>query len=366
MARGVWMFAVCLLIAGLSQSNAEEQQLAPLKRSVRSAMQGLSAAMFEKVKKTVIKTCMENGHQDGDDLEKEFLDHIDACSEDAVRKVRNCLPEDKKYFPEFIQDLMKSVVTMMYDDYDIMRVDLAACAPDLARPSAQLKYLNCVKKVSKEQEDEDDIPKSKATFCKIFLPATECLVKWLESTCDDMDVAACAPNLRKTSSLMGYLNCLKKVSQEHDDGDCIPKSRAAFCKIHLPATECLNKWLDTSCDDTENLRKYKNDYYAANAKPCETKEDDNIDLAACAPSLVKTSSQMEYINCLKRVSQETEDDSGIPSSRASFCKKYLPATECFVKWVKSSCNDSENLKKFRADYYAASERPCEVKEVNTV
>ncbi|VEN43733.1 unnamed protein product [Callosobruchus maculatus] len=55
----------------LTQSNAEEQQLAPLKRSVRSAMQGLSAAMFEKVKKTVVKTCVENGHQDGDDLEQE-------------------------------------------------------------------------------------------------------------------------------------------------------------------------------------------------------------------------------------------------------------------------------------------------------
>ncbi|VEN43734.1 unnamed protein product [Callosobruchus maculatus] len=61
----------CFFFIGLTQSNAEEQQLAPLKRSVRSAMQGLSAAMFEKVKKTVVKTCVENGHQDGDDLEQE-------------------------------------------------------------------------------------------------------------------------------------------------------------------------------------------------------------------------------------------------------------------------------------------------------
>nr|CAH7722316.1 unnamed protein product [Callosobruchus chinensis] len=286
MARGVWIFAVCLLIAGLSQSNAEEQQLAPLKRSVRSAMQGLSAAMFEKETIEQAKECLKNKKLFVTP-KAEFLGHIDTCSEDAVRKVRNCMPDDKKYFPEFIQDLMKSVVTMMYDDYDIMRVDLAACAPNLAKTSAQQEYINCVKRSSKEGIGEDCIPGTKAAFCKIFLPATECLVKWLES----------------------------------------------------------------ACDDSENLRKYRADYYAANAKPCEDKEEDN---------------NMEYINCLKKVSQETDDDSGIPSSRASFCKKYLPATECFVKWVKSSCNDSENLRKFRADYYAASERPCEAKEVNTV
>ncbi|VEN43732.1 unnamed protein product [Callosobruchus maculatus] len=194
-------------------------------------MQGLSAAMFEKVKKTVVKTCVENGHQDGDDLEDsidqakeclkskkmfltpkaEFLDHIDSCSEDAVRKVRNCMPEDKKYFPEFIQDLMKSVVTMMYDDYDIMRVDIAACAPDLAKPSAQLEYINC----------------------------------------------------------------LKRVSKETGDGDCIPKSKAALCEILLPATECLPKWLESTCADSENLRKYRVDYYAANERPCKAKEEDN-------------------------------------------------------------------------------------------
>ncbi|CAH1993631.1 unnamed protein product [Acanthoscelides obtectus] len=232
MARGIWIFAVCLLVTGLSLCNAEQQQLAPLKRSVRSAMQGLSSIMYEKVKNTVVRECMENGYQNGDDLKETidqakeclknkkmfitpkaaFLDHVDSCTQEAVRKVRNCMPDDRKYFPEFIQDLMKSVVSMMYEDFDIMRVDLAACAPSLVQTSKQLEYINCLKKVSKETEDEDNIPSSRAAFCKRYLPATECFVKWVKS----------------------------------------------------------------SCPDSENLRKFREDYYAASERPCEVKEVNSV------------------------------------------------------------------------------------------
>ncbi|VEN38719.1 unnamed protein product, partial [Callosobruchus maculatus] len=90
-----------------------------------------------------------------------------------------------------------------------------------------------------------------------------------------VDIAACAPDLAKPSAQLEYINCLKRVSKETGDGDCIPKSKAALCEILLPATECLPKWLESTCADSENLRKYRVDYYAANERPCKAKEEYN-------------------------------------------------------------------------------------------
>lgn len=50
----------------------------------------------------------------------EYLAMMEECSKDAVEESTDCLPNNHKYLPKFITDYAKNLVSMMYDDFDII------------------------------------------------------------------------------------------------------------------------------------------------------------------------------------------------------------------------------------------------------
>lgn len=50
----------------------------------------------------------------------EYIDNIVSCSKQAITETKDCLPEEQKYFPEFVLDLAKSLVSFMYDDKPVL------------------------------------------------------------------------------------------------------------------------------------------------------------------------------------------------------------------------------------------------------
>ncbi|KAG5887447.1 hypothetical protein JTB14_003298 [Gonioctena quinquepunctata] len=177
-----------------------------LRRVVRQAIGNMGGQFLVQTETTIISNCKANGHSEVQsdleatyrkmkqcvgqkqvfvDTKEEFIAHLEECSRDAIRKTKECLADDQKYFPEFILDLAKSLVSFMYDDFDIMRFDLPTCIRSLQNISAQRKYIQCLTDTAAATQDTARIPSSKKSFCDKFLPASRCFTEMIKDNCDD-------------------------------------------------------------------------------------------------------------------------------------------------------------------------------------
>ncbi|KAJ8937018.1 hypothetical protein NQ314_012100 [Rhamnusium bicolor] len=192
-----------LSLANSSSGSSEEDST--LKRVVRETFAGMSQQFLPRIEATIISNCKANGHieaanklQSAYDVMKicikkktifitpknEYIAHIEECSKDSLTLTRSCLAVDQKYFPDFILDLVKSVVNFMYDDFDIMRVDLPVCIPRFNNYSVQRNYIQCLTDTAVQTHDTNQIPTSKASFCQKFIPASYCFTNMIKDTCD--------------------------------------------------------------------------------------------------------------------------------------------------------------------------------------
>ncbi|KAJ8954731.1 hypothetical protein NQ318_011425 [Aromia moschata] len=193
-----------------------------LRRFARSALSGMSGEILIRLESTIVSNCKKNGHQQiANNLQNtydnmkvclnkkkifiatksEFLDNIDECSRDAVKQTKTCMSDDQKYFPEFILDLVKSVAGFMYDDRDIMKYDVAQCVQIFTDYSVRRSYIQCVTDISIQTGDSNQIPTSKASFCKTFIPASYCFTNTIKENC------ARTKNLDKFRE--DYINAMK-------------------------------------------------------------------------------------------------------------------------------------------------------------
>ncbi|XP_074026264.1 uncharacterized protein [Leptinotarsa decemlineata] len=208
-----WFVIFVLLIIGVY--SAEVSKTGPrraLRKIVKRALWDIDETYLVRIEAILISNCKANGRLEvQDDLENtysqmkrcagrktifitpkaEFLANLEECSREAIRKTRNCLAEDQKYFPEFILDLAKSYFTFLYDDFEIMRLDLPSCVRSSQNSDAQREYIQCLTDAVAQTHYTWIIPSSKRSFCDKILPATKCFTEIIKNYCQDSE------NLRK-------------------------------------------------------------------------------------------------------------------------------------------------------------------------
>ncbi|KAJ8913834.1 hypothetical protein NQ315_003743 [Exocentrus adspersus] len=199
-----------------------------LKRIVKRSLNGLAAQMLPLLETKIISNC--NDSKSAEELQdvysemkvcfakekilrvskEDFWKNIKECSKDAITKTRNCLPEDRKYFPEFVLSVAKSAVDFMYEDVDLIRVDLAACVPKLNNFEAQYDYLRCLRGISSKDNSTSptELP-SQAEFCAKFIPANQCFTDMIKGHCPQTS------NLKKFRE--NYINMAKRPCEESNE-----------------------------------------------------------------------------------------------------------------------------------------------------
>ncbi|KAJ8954730.1 hypothetical protein NQ318_011424 [Aromia moschata] len=174
------------------------------RRIARSPVRDLSGERLKRLESTIVSNCKNNGHQQiadnlqntYDDLKvclkkkkvfvatkSEFLDNIDKCSRDAVMQTKTCMSDDRKYFPEFILDVVKSVAGFMYDDKDIITNDLAQCLNTFTDYSVRRSYSQCVTDVSIRLVTQVKYQRQRPLFCKAFIPTSYCYTNIIKDNC---------------------------------------------------------------------------------------------------------------------------------------------------------------------------------------
>ncbi|CAH1153850.1 unnamed protein product [Phaedon cochleariae] len=205
------LFIVSLFfVIGLCHAELYEEGSSPvrgaLKRVVRHAIGGMGGEFLTQTELSIISNCKANGYGDevGDRLQEsydklkvcirkktmfidpkeDYIANLEECAQDPIKKTTACLREDQKYFPQFLLDLSKSVVIFMYDDFNIMRVDLPRCIIKFQEYRVQRKYLQCLMDTSQKTHDTMEIPSSKESFCEKFIPASRCFTEIIKDNCD--------------------------------------------------------------------------------------------------------------------------------------------------------------------------------------
>ncbi|KAJ8913833.1 hypothetical protein NQ315_003742 [Exocentrus adspersus] len=211
---------------GLDNGHTSEGKTKVLKRIVKRSLGNLNAQILPVLEGQIIASC-KNGEAANDlpdvfrDMKsciarkqiirtpkEEYLKNIEKCSQDAITKTKNCLSDEKKYFPDFLLVLVKSVVSFMYDDVDLLRVDLAACIPRISSFDAQNSYLTCVRDTALQTHDTTELPNSKAEFCAKFIPINNCFTDMIKDYCPQTS------NLKKLRE--DYINMGKRPCGEKE------------------------------------------------------------------------------------------------------------------------------------------------------
>ncbi|KAG5887448.1 hypothetical protein JTB14_003299 [Gonioctena quinquepunctata] len=177
-----------------------------LRRVVRQTITNMRRDALELAEKIIVSNCKANGHPDvRSELEdtynklmhcvgekklflntkEEFIANLEECSKDAIRKTENCLADDQKYFPEFILELAKSVVNLLYDDFQILKFDFPSCIRFLDSTDAARKFNKCLTDTAAATHETDELPSSRKSYCDKFLPATRCFSEMIKDNCDD-------------------------------------------------------------------------------------------------------------------------------------------------------------------------------------
>ncbi|KAG5887449.1 hypothetical protein JTB14_003300 [Gonioctena quinquepunctata] len=208
-AKMKWLVFFTLMIIGLCHAefpSEGEKGHKVLRRVARQAIRSVGGQLLVQTEKTIISNCRANGHPEArSDLEEsysklkqcvgkkqmflitkeEFIANLEECSRDAIRKTENCLADDQKHFPQFILDFAKSVVSFMYDDFQIIDLICQSCACSLQGADATRKYIKCLTDTSQATHDTEKIPSLKKSFCDKVLPESRCFTEMIKDNCDD-------------------------------------------------------------------------------------------------------------------------------------------------------------------------------------
>ncbi|CAH1105516.1 unnamed protein product [Psylliodes chrysocephalus] len=202
-------FIVFVAVAiSLVYADEGSEKRAVIRRVTREAISGMGGVFLKQTEKNVIYNCKANGlsYDGAESLQNtfdkmtqcmssprifsvpkaEYIDNIVSCSKQAITETKDCLPEEQKYFPEFVLDLAKSLVSFMYDDKPVLASpEIPRCMKNFIRSEVQQDYIGCMTTVAAQTHDTQEIPKSKAEFCSKFLPAGNCFPKTLNKYCSN-------------------------------------------------------------------------------------------------------------------------------------------------------------------------------------
>ncbi|XP_072377512.1 uncharacterized protein [Diabrotica undecimpunctata] len=171
---------------------------------VRSNFGQIPTANINEFKTFIIANCLANGFPgiDNDlretfteletciqkrkiykDTKEEYIKNIEDCSKDPIKKVKRCLTKQPSYYPDFLVNMVKKQVELLYDDRDIITTYVPLCMKVFKRTDVLNGYLKCVSEASKTTNDTGELPDSVEAFCSQFLPAARCLTNVFDKEC---------------------------------------------------------------------------------------------------------------------------------------------------------------------------------------
>ncbi|XP_057659430.1 uncharacterized protein LOC130895870 [Diorhabda carinulata] len=206
-----WTTVTIFLVISLTNAEDVQEKRGVLRRTTRQALNSMSTSFLQQTERNIINNCNKHktlSYTDEQDLKEtfdtmkrcvqkspiftvskqDFLDKIEECSRDSIKKVKNCLASNQQYFPDFILSLSKSMVHFLYDDKPLFTdYKVTSCISTLGRYSILLEYIECLKTTSAKTHDDQNIPISQEEFCNRYVPATECFPGTLRKHCDNND-----------------------------------------------------------------------------------------------------------------------------------------------------------------------------------
>ncbi|XP_072377514.1 uncharacterized protein [Diabrotica undecimpunctata] len=175
-----------------------------LKRVVRNTIGEFTYSHYNRLKTLLVRNCVVNGFTNiENDLQKTFkeletcvlkkkllvdnkddyIKNMEDCSQEPIKAVKNCLSKKKGYLPNFLLNMARKQVELIYDDREIINMYLAPCTEVFESFVVAYKYRRCLVETSKRTNDTEIFADSVETFCSRYLPSIYCLTDIINEVC---------------------------------------------------------------------------------------------------------------------------------------------------------------------------------------
>uniref|UniRef100_A0A6P7G3Z5 Uncharacterized protein LOC114333593 n=1 Tax=Diabrotica virgifera virgifera TaxID=50390 RepID=A0A6P7G3Z5_DIAVI len=172
-------------------------------RVTRSAFVEMGLHFVELLKLRIISNCVANGFYIEDELKESFKDlgvclnkeklyvspredflrNLKECSVEPIKLVKSCLTREQSYFPDFLYNMAKAQIDLIYDNRDVISIYVPVCRKMFENPEIKRNYLNCLTESNKNHNSSTEIPPSVETYCERYLPRTHCLTDIFYNEC---------------------------------------------------------------------------------------------------------------------------------------------------------------------------------------
>ncbi|CAG9829891.1 unnamed protein product [Diabrotica balteata] len=172
------------------------------RRFTRSAFAEMGLQFVELLKDKIISNCVANGFYIEDQLresftnlevclknekfyispKEDFLRNVKKCSVEPIKLVKSCLTKEQSYFPDFLYNMAKAQIELIYNNRDVISIYVPVCRKMFEKPEIRRNYLNCLTE-SKKQNSSTEIPPSVEIYCERYLPRTHCLTDIFYNEC---------------------------------------------------------------------------------------------------------------------------------------------------------------------------------------
>ncbi|XP_072377515.1 uncharacterized protein [Diabrotica undecimpunctata] len=172
------------------------------RRFTRSAYAEMGLKFAELLKEKIIFNCVANGFHIEDQLRESFTDlevclnkerfyisskedflrNVKECSVEPIKLVKSCLTKEQRYFPDFLYNMAKAEIDLIYNNRDVISIYVPVCRKMFEKPEIKQNYLNCLTG-SKKLNSSTEIPTSVEIFCERYLSRTHCLTDIYYNEC---------------------------------------------------------------------------------------------------------------------------------------------------------------------------------------
>ncbi|CAG9761085.1 unnamed protein product [Ceutorhynchus assimilis] len=119
---------------------------------------------------------------------QEYLNTLRRCTDDHVTKLESCFPDDLKFYPKLLIEVVEALIGFSYDHLNLNKLtpqsDIVFCLQRLRTSGAVQNLSECIQGKTPVQSDvlNYQLP-NKTSVCKLWGEMDECFNNFIKRTC---------------------------------------------------------------------------------------------------------------------------------------------------------------------------------------